>query len=440
MKRFLLTFAVLTMIALSQARAESLDLILPGSNEVLRIEFPVQGESPTTRWNAFLDRWLDYFDTDGNGVLDQREAARIFPLQVPGKKAVPFVFQKADADNDSKVTRAELKAYYRRVGFTPVLAAVEPVSRQNLQVADALFRHLGPNAEGKLTLERFQRAAELLRKLDENEDEVLTPSEVLSLGVDPSLQATKQSEFAWLQVKNKTTGATIRAVGRVRHQQIVLTFSSCDAIPAKAAATSRQFVLAQYQSVAGKAQSIEYRQVEGDPSLQLLADVFPHADRNQDGKLSLAELEQFLGLLEQGVSCPLLVTLTDHGCNLFLHLDTNADGQLDLSELNTAAKQVKALGGEKGWTREQIPRCVHITLQPGFAGSAFGPLPLAVPSKTANTPSSKRSAKGPAWFQAMDKNGDGFLSPREFLGPQELFRRLDRNGDGVISVEEAEQP
>ena len=39
----------------------------------------------------------------------------------------------------------------------------------------------------------------------------------------------------------------------------------------------------------------------------------------------------------------------------------------------------------------------------------------------------------------MDTNGDGFLSPAEFLGPAELFRRLDRNGDGLISPEEAEQ-
>jgi Ca2+-binding EF-hand superfamily protein len=43
----------------------------------------------------------------------------------------------------------------------------------------------------------------------------------------------------------------------------------------------------------------------------------------------------------------------------------------------------------------------------------------------------------PAWFRALDRNGDGVISPREWLGPPEAFRKLDRDGDGVISADEA---
>jgi hypothetical protein len=37
----------------------------------------------------------------------------------------------------------------------------------------------------------------------------------------------------------------------------------------------------------------------------------------------------------------------------------------------------------------------------------------------------------------MDRNGDGVVSRREFLGPPEVFRELDTDGDGVISAAEA---
>jgi hypothetical protein len=37
----------------------------------------------------------------------------------------------------------------------------------------------------------------------------------------------------------------------------------------------------------------------------------------------------------------------------------------------------------------------------------------------------------------MDRNGDGDISQREFLGSRADFLRLDTDGDGLISVDEA---
>jgi hypothetical protein len=45
--------------------------------------------------------------------------------------------------------------------------------------------------------------------------------------------------------------------------------------------------------------------------------------------------------------------------------------------------------------------------------------------------------RGPAWFRAMDRNGDGDVSRREFTGPPEVFDKLDLDKDGLISPEEA---
>jgi hypothetical protein len=43
----------------------------------------------------------------------------------------------------------------------------------------------------------------------------------------------------------------------------------------------------------------------------------------------------------------------------------------------------------------------------------------------------------PAWFVAMDRNHDGDVSPREFLGTSDQFRQFDADNDGLIDGDEA---
>jgi hypothetical protein len=39
----------------------------------------------------------------------------------------------------------------------------------------------------------------------------------------------------------------------------------------------------------------------------------------------------------------------------------------------------------------------------------------------------------------MDRNGDGYVSRREFTGPADVFNRLDLDRDGLLSAEEADR-
>ena len=55
-------------------------------------------------------------------------------------------------------------------------------------------------------------------------------------------------------------------------------------------------------------------------------------------------------------------------------------------------------------------------------------------------PATQAPAAGPSWFRKMDRNRDGDISRREFLGPRADFERLDGDRDGLIDAEEAAKP
>ena len=174
---------------------------------------------------------------------------------------------------------------------------------------------------------------------------------------------------------------------------------------------------------------------EDDPTAQVLAGLFDSADCDGNGQLTRVELEAFFDLIEAGVSCRIIVLATDRGRNLFDLIDTNGDGRLDLGELNSAAKVLPEVLAVKN-KKNEVPASYRLSAGRGTVGESFGPVPLGTVAKP--KPAAKDMAKGPRWFQAMDKNGDGFVSAAEFIGPPELFAKFDRNGDGRISSDEAE--
>ena len=158
-------------------------------------------------------------------------------------------------------------------------------------------------------------------------------------------------------------------------------------------------------------------------NLEEIARLFAVADRDADGQLSAMELRAWLDLTAELANNQVLLTLLDFGPSLFELLDADRDGGLSVRELRGAWDQLSqshcVVDGRFETT--SLPRRLSAIVSRGQPQSLLAtPLP-----------------RGPAWFRAMDRNHDGALSAREFLGTRAQFLRYDHDRDGLLDITES---
>jgi Ca2+-binding EF-hand superfamily protein len=192
----------------------------------------------------------------------------------------------------------------------------------------------------------------------------------------------------------------------------------------------RGFYLQQFRAAAGDKKVLEKKDAADN---QFLAGVFALMDRNGDGKLTEAEVTEFLDVHALGSTAFVTLTQGDQGRGLFELIDTNRDGRLSPRELKNAWKTLEPwdLDGDGCISRNEIPRRLQLIISHGRPASNS---PAAAP---AVAPVVSKARSGPLWFRKMDRNGDGDVSRKEFLGSDEDFDRIDTDHDGLISEKEA---
>ncbi len=334
-------------------------------------------------------------------------------------------------------------------------------------LAQQILARYDKNKDGKLARTEIALDAKLFDQLDTNHDGFLDAAELAgffkrepdmifrgrvgNIGAIAStlsrfginLGNTKMAAQR-IEILNAKTGPLAKKIRRVDGDNVSFTLGDARFdMQASQGQTNnfvqgiKQFYLQQFDAIVDKKKGyIEEKQLN-DPN-QFVGQLFKPADRNGDGKLTRKELESYLDLVGEGSSAFVTVNVEDHGRSLFNIIDANGDGQLSIREMRTAWQRVKPLCKDgKGLIQTDLLRTIRVTLGQGNSFFQGNVVVFGSGSMMAGRPG--RAVSAPAWFLKMDRNGDGDISPREWLGTEEEFRMIDADGDGLISAEEARQ-
>jgi Ca2+-binding EF-hand superfamily protein len=463
---------------------------------LLRLRLEGDARGAAARWQEFVALWFDYLDRDGDGRLSESEFRLApSPEQVrelwrsglyPRLGVAGADFRAADVDRDGIVSKAELDRYYRLGGAGP-LTVVQADERD--ETADALtaalFKMLDRDGDGRLSKGELANAAHALRQADANEDELIVPEELLTARVAegsaraeaevplfvvmPGDRAGQAAELARVLMRRyghdgdsrlrtlldgpadcdlvvrtgpdgecrpvkREEGSNGREVS-TRGRAVLTSFPGArltvTALPPQTslAAGVRQLFRQQFAAAdrAGRG-TVRIEEAAG-PHLLPLRTAFALADRDGDGRLAREELTRCVDLYARWLEVPVTVSVGASRAGLFDLLDTNGDGRLSLRELMNASRLLAFdRDGDGCLSRDELPWSFEL-------GVSVGPPGRRV--RAAEATPAVLDTDVPKWFTLMDRNGDGDVSPREFIGSAEEFRKLDLDGDGLISVAEA---
>lgn len=437
---------------------------------------------------------IQMYDTNRNGLVDRDELPRFLTRNVGGSR--PFSLRSSneyrgdnrtrspvrlllDADLDGAITAEEMQAAPGRLfdrdadddeilvlaDFKDTVELMQPeMSNQRRVNAPDTAILIGERtrwgyvsyalqetyAYGDfVTADDIPLTPELVELLDENGNSRIDKNEVQKLAEVPPHLVLEVAFFDTSEAGQSATpsirilsasDSLSRVLDTARQHPTRLSFDLPGA--------NVEFFVNEDPSLANTAQTVsaQFAMLDADKNSYLDTDEysgqvlgfaipFEALDADGNGTVYAKEVSALLEQRQAVVRAQIRARAADQEDALFRALDTNGDGRLTAREIYGAPRVLNDLDSNQDGQLQshEIPGTMAVGFVRGDAQQDNSLLVMpAVPRRS-------DGEELPAWFTGMDSNGDGDISPREFLGSSDKFRELDADGDGFVSGDEARQ-
>jgi Ca2+-binding EF-hand superfamily protein len=422
---------------------------------------------------------------DRNAIF-QYLAASAAPFVVaanitPGSAAAPALFGLIDVNHDGQLSRSELAAaaaclavrdfdddgliserelivdptqHAERTTEEETLTKTAPKAATLLWIGAettaasacaAIVRHYDRDSDGRLRVRsagesvEMNLSAEAVRRLDTSGDGLLDAAELAPLVTEPTeillplafgTAGSAGQAFAVLPGKSSELRIRKKIDGgfKIYVDDAQIDINRNNRNPQQNSGLELRFT----RFDADKSGYLDAKESQADP---LVASAFAGMDADGDGQVVASEFQTYIETQNASAAARLRLEVIDRGQDLFSVVDSNGDGLLTPRELAEAVALIDSedRNGDGMLSGMEIPARWSLNVARGSSRQLDArPVRLRVREKQLAA-----GEAGPVWFRKMDRNHDGDVSQREYLGTAADFLVADTSGDGLIDAAEA---